>query len=76
MWNTILVVVSWTIWKERNSRVFGGKFTEVSELFQKTRWRVWLLSNKEFKDLKACDLVASWEGCMSGVRRRHKKLTE
>lgn len=28
-WNTIPIVVFWTIWKEKNSRTYEGKSTEV-----------------------------------------------
>lgn len=43
-WNTIQVVVLWTIWKERNARVFEGKSTAVNELFQKAKGRLCLAS--------------------------------
>lgn len=57
-WTTVPAVVWWTIWKEKNARIFEGKTEEIKDIFQKAKWRlcVWLCSNKEFKDLKASDL--------------------
>lgn len=49
--------------------MFEGKSTEVSELFQKPNGDYVLgsLSNKEFKNIRASNLLSSWEGCMSGT---------
>lgn len=61
-WNTIPTVVLWSIWKERNMRVFEGTTSEFSGLFQNAKWRLclWLCANKEFMVFKAGNLLQSW----------------
>lgn len=60
-WIMIPATIIWTIWKERIARIFEGKSLQFSELLEKTKWSlcVWLCTNKEFKDLKAGDLLQS-----------------
>lgn len=66
------------ILEERNSRIFEGSPQRLVSSFKKLKLRLcnWLLSNKEFKGLKACDLLRSWEGFMGGLQRRYKKLVD
>lgn len=67
-WVSIPVVVSWSIWKKRNARIFEGQSLDIGDLFQKVKWRlcVWLCSNKDFKDFKAEDFCQSWGGLLVG----------
>lgn len=60
-WTTIPAVVLWSIWKERNVRIFEGKSLEISELIQKAKWSlcIWLCSGNDFSNLEATDLLQS-----------------
>lgn len=71
-WNTIPVAILWSIWKERNTRFFRSKESEVTELFQKAKWRLctWLLSGKDFTRTKITDFYQSWEGSMSETSKK------
>lgn len=60
-WNTVPTVILWSIWKERNSRKFEGKSTNLDDLFQVAKWRlcIWLLlaQSLEVLDSLSCYLL-------------------
>lgn len=59
LWRIIPFSILWSIWKERNERIFGGKVSSWEGLITFVSLRVvkWASMRKECSDLKIDDVL-------------------
>lgn len=62
----------WSIWKERNLKIFENKASEEREVFESPKWRLcaWLAANKKFRGTSMTDFYGSWKSHSNGRPRR------
>lgn len=68
-WKPIPSVIFWSVWKERNKRIFDRKKGGVRGVSERAKWNLvsWLSLGKEFSRYSMEEFYLSWEGCMKGV---------
>lgn len=66
LWWLIPFAILWSIWKERNSRIFLGSSFSVANLISTVAIRIakWALVRKEFSISSMDDNLSNWEACM------------
>eukprot|EP00268_Persea_americana_P068029 TRINITY_DN9427_c0_g3_i1.p1 TRINITY_DN9427_c0_g3~~TRINITY_DN9427_c0_g3_i1.p1 ORF type:complete len:256 (+),score=22.30 TRINITY_DN9427_c0_g3_i1:1157-1924(+) len=66
LWRMLLSAILWSIWKERNNRIFKGTFSSLSNLVDLITMRIagWALIRKEFSNFSIDDITVNWEACM------------
>lgn len=65
MWRCIPFAILWSIWKERNERIFRAKSTSINALIEVVVLRVvkWLLYGNELVDVKLNNILHNWSAC-------------
>ena len=58
--------ILWSIWKERNNKVFKGTFSSLTNLIDLITMRIarWALIRKEFSNSSIDDITVNWKTCM------------
>lgn len=76
LWRTFPFALLWSIWKERNNRIFKGA-SSMQDLISMVFLRVakWASIRKEFFNINVNDILFNYEECMScGSRRRRREV--
>ncbi|KAL8550873.1 hypothetical protein ACS0TY_000083 [Phlomoides rotata] len=62
LWRIIVPAVMWSIWLERNMRIFNDCQESMEEVWGRIKYRasLWASSHKLFKSYSLSDLVRSW----------------
>ena len=62
LWNAAVIALCWSIWLERNNRIFDNVEDFVESIWERVKFWVALCVFKtiEFKDALFIDLVRSW----------------
>ena len=65
-WRITPFAILWSIWKERNNRIFRGLSLTSAELISKITLAIakWALDRKEFFNFCLYDILINWELCM------------
>ena len=58
--------IFWSIWNERNERIFRGSSSSVIDLIDNVAFRIakWASIRKEFTNIYLNDIIYNWEACM------------
>ena len=63
LWKSMVMSLMWTIWLERNDRIFNGKELEQQDIFEKARFSasLWASTDKAFKGFSLNLIVNNWK---------------
>ena len=56
------MAICWSLWLERNSRIFEDKESSLEFIWERVKFWValWVFETKEFKDFLFSDLIRDW----------------
>lgn len=63
LWKAMVLSLTWSIWKERNARIFEEKDSNVQDIFENAKYNssLWAATAKEFKGYPFSLLVDNWK---------------
>ena len=75
LWRIIPLSILWSIWKERNDRIFNSKESSWEDLISATLLRIakWACARKEFLNLKIDYIMQNWGACLKTRAMKKKK---
>lgn len=77
LWRIIPFVILWTVWRERNERIFKSMSPSIIEklaLVVHLRIVKRALIRKEFGNITLNDILLNWEACMGCGPRKVRRL--
>ena len=62
LWNSMIVALIWSIWMERNDRIFSDKESHPQDLFERAKYlaSVWASTDKSFRGFPLSLIVNNW----------------
>ena len=63
LWKSMVVALMWSIWMERNARVFTDKQMQPQDIFEKAKYlaSLWASTDKSFKGFPLTLIVNNWK---------------
>ena len=62
LWNSMILALMWSIWMERNARIFNDK-EMLQDIFEKAKYlaSLWASMDKSFKGFPLSLIVTNWK---------------
>lgn len=69
-----LAVIMWSMWRERNARLFESKAKSIQSVFEEAKNLLifWFLSRKEFRGSVFDDFIGGWQACLKGIGKKSR----
>lgn len=66
LWRVVPFGISWSIWKERNNRIFRVTSSILVDMISRVTFRIakWSLIRKEFSNVNLDNILFNWEASM------------
>ena len=78
LWKIIPLSILWSIWNERNYRIFNRKGSTMEDLLSAVLLRItkWACVRKDFVDIKIDNIMQNWGVCLKmGALKKKRKVS-